>query len=215
MIVTKLLQFYAFQALLIKHCWGPPFLIQSAIHTWKWYRCIGTLSWRAHPKNGASASMDLRRVRKHSLTLREMQDAQEYAQTQISEERKQRDSQAKKRYNCYKKNIVIVWREILFISWGDMTQTFRSDYEKEEARWPGEAAKHCCTEKRQQEAQAMAAKCRSESLQSTRSAVSTQTFVALVYSCSCIWGTQCSSYSCLHSMRTHSYPLLAYDVQAL
>jgi len=41
-----------------------------------------TLSWRAHPKNGASASMDLRRVRKHSLTLREMQDAQEYTQTQ-------------------------------------------------------------------------------------------------------------------------------------
>jgi len=74
MIVTKVLQFYAFQALLIKHWW--------AIHTCIWYRCMWTLSWRAHPKNGASASMDLRRVRKHSLTLREMQDAQEYTQTQ-------------------------------------------------------------------------------------------------------------------------------------
>ena len=46
-------------------------------------------------------------------------------------------------------------------------------------------AKHCSTEKRQQEAQAVAAKHRSKSLQSTRSAVSTQynqIFVALVYS---------------------------------
>jgi len=80
------------------------------------------------------------------------------------------------------------------------------------------AAKHCSTEKRQQEAQAMAAKHQSESLQSTRSAVSTrynQTFVALVYSCSNIWCTHCSSNSCLYNMRTHNYPLLAYDVQAL
>jgi len=47
------------------------------------------------------------------------------------------------------------------------------------------AAKHCSTENRQQEAQAMAAKHRSESLQSTRSAVSTwynQTFVVI---CAC------------------------------
>ena len=52
---------------------------------------------------------------------------------------------------------------------------------------PAKGAKHCSTEKRQQEAQAMAAKHRSESIRSTRSAVSTrynQTFVALVYSCS-------------------------------
>ena len=43
------------------------------------------------------------------------------------------------------------------------------------------------TEKRQQEAQAMAAKHQSESLWSTKNAVSSrynQTFVALVYSCS-------------------------------
>jgi len=48
-------------------------------------------------------------------------------------------------------------------------------------------AKCYSTEKRLQEAQAMAAKRRSESLWSTRSAVSThynQIFVALVYSCS-------------------------------
>ena len=49
------------------------------------------------------------------------------------------------------------------------------------------AAKCYSTEKRQQEAQARAAKHQSESLWSTRSAVSTwynQTFVSLVYSCS-------------------------------
>ena len=59
---------------------------------------------------------------------------------------------------------------------------------------------------------------RSESLRSTRSAVSTrynQTFVALVYSCSNILGTHCNSNSCLYNMRTHNCPLLAYDVQAL
>jgi len=49
--------------------------------------------------------MDLRRGRKHFLKLREMQEAQEYAQNQVSEERRQKDSQAKKRYNCFKKNI--------------------------------------------------------------------------------------------------------------
>ena len=61
-----------------------------------------------HPKNVASASMDLRRDRNHSLKIREMQEAQEYAQTQVSEERRQRDLQAKIRHNCYKKNTVIV-----------------------------------------------------------------------------------------------------------
>ena len=61
-----------------------------------------------HPKNVASASMDFRRDRKHSFKLRKMQEAQVYAQTQVSEERRQRDLQAKKRHNCYKKNMVIV-----------------------------------------------------------------------------------------------------------
>jgi len=47
----------------------------------------------------------------HSLKVREMQDPQEYAQTQVSEERRQRVSQAENRYNCYtEKNIVIVLR---------------------------------------------------------------------------------------------------------
>jgi len=38
----------------------------------------------------------------------EMQEHQKYAQTQVSEIRRQRVSQAKKRYNCYtEKNIVL------------------------------------------------------------------------------------------------------------
>ena len=35
--------------------------------------------------------------------------------------------------------------------------------------------------------------------------------VALAYSCSNIWCTHCNSNSCLYNMRTHNYPLLAYD----
>jgi len=45
-----------------------------------------------------------------SLKVMKMQEPQEYAQTQYSEERRQRVSQAKKRYNCYTENIVIVTR---------------------------------------------------------------------------------------------------------
>ena len=63
-----------------------------------------------HPTNVASTSMDLKRDRKHSLKLREMQEAQEHAQTQVSEERRQRDLQAKIRHNFYKKNLVIILR---------------------------------------------------------------------------------------------------------
>jgi len=40
-------------------------------------------------------------IGEHSLKVREMQEPQEYTQTQVSEERRQRVSQAKKRYNCY------------------------------------------------------------------------------------------------------------------
>ena len=36
--------------------------------------------------------------------MREMQEPQEYTQTQVSEERRQRVSQTKKRYNCYTEN---------------------------------------------------------------------------------------------------------------
>jgi len=61
-----------------------------------------TLAQHVHPKNSGSASMDPRRDTECSLKLREMQEAQEYAQTQVSEERRQRDLQAKKRYHCYK-----------------------------------------------------------------------------------------------------------------
>ena len=46
-------------------------------------------------------------IEERSLKVRE---PQEYAQTQVSEERRQRVSQAKKRYNCYTENIVIVLR---------------------------------------------------------------------------------------------------------
>jgi len=50
-------------------------------------------------------------IDERSLKVREMQEPQEYTQTQVSEERRQRVSQAEKRYNCYtEKNIVIVLR---------------------------------------------------------------------------------------------------------
>jgi len=48
-------------------------------------------------------------IEARSLKVREMQEPQEHTQTQVSEERRQRVSQAKKMYNCYtEKNIVIV-----------------------------------------------------------------------------------------------------------
>ena len=69
-----------------------------------------TVTRCVHPKNSASASMDYT-IEEHSLRVREMQEPQEYAQTQVSEERRQRVSQAKKRYNSYtEKNIVIALR---------------------------------------------------------------------------------------------------------
>ena len=50
-------------------------------------------------------------IEERSLKVREMQEPQEYAQTQVSEERRQRVSQAKKSYNCYtEKNIEIILR---------------------------------------------------------------------------------------------------------
>jgi len=81
----------------------------------------------------------------------EMHEPQEYAQTHFSEERRQRVSQAKKRYNCYtEKNIVILRIEV------DIMYTFRRhEYEKEAARCQAKASKHCSTEKRQQETQVM------------------------------------------------------------
>ena len=53
-----------------------------------------TLTRHVHPKNSGSASMDYRRV---FLKVMEMQEPQDYAQNQFSEERRQRVSQAKKR----------------------------------------------------------------------------------------------------------------------
>ena len=47
-------------------------------------------------------------IEERSLKVMEMQEPQEYAQTQFSEERRQTVSQAKKRYNCCTENIVIV-----------------------------------------------------------------------------------------------------------
>ena len=49
-------------------------------------------------------------IEERSLKVMEMQESQEYAQTQFSEERRQRVSQAKKRYNFCTENIVIVTR---------------------------------------------------------------------------------------------------------
>ena len=49
-------------------------------------------------------------IEERSLKVMEMQEPQEYAQTQFLEERRQRVSQAKERYNCYTENIVIVMR---------------------------------------------------------------------------------------------------------
>ena len=49
-------------------------------------------------------------IEERSFKVREIQEPQEYAQTEVSEERRQRVSQAKKRYNCYTENIVIVTR---------------------------------------------------------------------------------------------------------
>ena len=56
-------------------------------------RRMQTLARQVIPKNVASTlSMDLRRDRKRSLNkLMEMQEAQEYAQTPDSEERRQRN----------------------------------------------------------------------------------------------------------------------------
>jgi len=59
-------------------------------------------------------------IEERSLKVMEMQEPQEYAQTQFSEESRQRVSQAKKRYNCYPENIVIVMR-----NYGNVTQTFQ------------------------------------------------------------------------------------------
>ena len=77
------------------------------VHVWIDTGSMRTLTQRVHPKSSGSASMDYT-IEEHSLKVREMQ---EYTQTQISEERRQRVLQAKKRYNCYtEKNIVIVLR---------------------------------------------------------------------------------------------------------
>ena len=57
----------------------------------------------------------------HSLNVRKMQEPQEYAQTQVLEERRQRVSQAEKRYNCYtEKNIASDSIEV-----GNITQMFQ------------------------------------------------------------------------------------------
>ena len=98
-------------------------------------------------------------IEERSLKVMEMQEPQEYAQTQFSEERRQRVSQAKKRYNCYTD------------SDSDVPEVIMKRRQQEAQ---AKAAKHCSTENKQQEAQAMAAKHRSELLRSTRSAVSTR-----------------------------------------
>ena len=114
----------------------------------------------------------------HSLKVMEIQEPQEYAQTQFSEERRQRISHAKKRYHCYTENIVIVTRYKIWKRDSDVPQVIMKRKQQDAQ---AKAAKHCSTVNRQQEAQAMAAKHRSELLRSTRSAVSTR------YCCSCVF----------------------------
>jgi len=94
-------------------------------------------------------------VEERSLKVREIQEPQEYAQTQLLEERRQRVSQAEKRYNCYtEKNIVIASIEV------DIFRKRDSDVPevitKRRQQLQDARAKRCSTEKRQQEAQAIA-----------------------------------------------------------
>jgi len=116
-----------------------------------------------------------------------IQVPQECAQTQVSEKRRQRVSQAKEKIQ------LLHWEEYSDSVEVDITYIIRkrgSDVpevimKRRQQDAQAKAAKHSSKEKRQQEAQAMAAKHRSESLQSTRNAVSTwynQTlnFVALM-----------------------------------
>ena len=83
-----------------------------------------------------------------------MQEPQGYAQTQFSEERKQRVSQAKKRYNCYTENIAQVTRQKLWKHDSDVPEVIRKSTQQEAQ---AKAAKHCSTDYKQQEAQAVAA----------------------------------------------------------
>ena len=84
-----------------------------------------------------------------------MQEPQGYAQTQFSEESKQRVSQAKKRYNCYTESIVIVTKQKLWKRDLDVPEVIMKRRQQDAQ---AKAANHCPTENRQQEAQAMAAK---------------------------------------------------------
>ena len=79
--------------------------------------------------------------------MREMQEPQEYAQTQILEERRQRVSQAKKRYNCYTENIVIVLRWIYL--WKHDSDVPEVIMKRRQQDAQAKAAKHCPTENRQ------------------------------------------------------------------
>ena len=72
---------------------------------------------RVHPKNRVSASMEVESV---PLNLGKCKNFRNTSKLMVSEERRQRDLQAKKRYNCYKTNIVIVLKEIC-ISSGNVT----------------------------------------------------------------------------------------------
>ena len=52
-----------------------------------------TLTRRVHPKK---SEVQVRIIEERSLKVREMQERQEYAQTQVSEERRQRDRRLRK-----------------------------------------------------------------------------------------------------------------------
>ena len=77
----------------------------------------------------------------------EKQEPQEYAQTHFSEERRQRVSQAKKRYNCYTENIAKVTRQKLWKRDSDVPEVIMKRTQQEAQ---AKAAKHCSTENRQQ-----------------------------------------------------------------
>ena len=58
-----------------------------------WYRRMRTLTRRVHLKK---SEVQVRIIEERSLKVREMQERQEYAQTQVSEERRQRDRRLRK-----------------------------------------------------------------------------------------------------------------------
>ena len=159
LIATKALRFFAFQALLIKHRQGPPFqqfvhandigvcgrchgvFIQRMVQVHVWIDtgvCVGTVEvqvWITEERLGKCKN--LRNTPKLSFQWRGGRES------------------CRLRYNCYtEKNIVIVLRQILWKHDSDVPEVLMKRRQQDAQ---AKTVKHCSTEKRQQEAQAMAA----------------------------------------------------------